>query len=458
MKKVIKVLSYVLIAVFFSIALSGCTKKDDSSSTISNQIIVWSFEDDDVWVPIKKTFEKNYKGYELVYQKQAFNSDYESRVLNSILSGKGPDVWSMPNDWVYRHKDKLYPMADESAAGIDLAKDFVPSVKNSVYFDNKIYAMTPSSQPLMVYYNRDLFQATLDEFNSNHKGETNREARIKASNLLSNFPLTWSDFVETIKLITKKEGSSITLSGAAIGTESILNAQDILYLLMLQNETKIVSDDLQLAAFNLPIETPRETTNIPGQSALDFYTSFANPSSPNYTWDSSLGDSLDAFLNQKTAMVFGYSDFQLTLSQKLPSFHYSKAFAPQLSEDSSKIVDYAKFNAFGVSNLSQNPEASWGVIDTLVYENSNDFNSAMRLYSSFKSNSSEINFTERVSGNPEKLSLLTAKSLTKGRYPVDFDNQIKSMILSVNKGLSNSKSALDLAANNITEQLRRSDW
>lgn len=459
MKRYIKIVSYVLLTAFFAVALSGCQKNSSSEDPTANKIVVWSFEDEDVWMPIKRTFESDYEGFELVYEKQVLNSQYENRVLNSILSGSGPDVWSMPNDWVYRHKDKLYPAPEEWLANIDLDKDFVPSVKSSVYFDDALYALTPSSQPLMVYYNEKIFEDTLDEYNNANRGDENEDKRRRANVLLGDFPKTWTDFVETTKLLTKKDSAgNIILSGASIGTDTALNAEDILYLLMLQNETRVLSENFKLATFNLPTETPRDTTNIPGQRALEFYTAFSSPSHQNYTWNNSLGDPLEAFLNQKVAMLFGYSDLQLTLSQKLPSFKYKKAFVPQLSQDSDKIIDFAKFNAFGVSNITRNPGPSWGVIEALVFENASDFNSAMRLYSSAKAREYDISIAEREPGNPERLSLATAKSLPKGRYPLDFNTEIKTMIFSVNNSLSSPKSALDLAANNITEMLRKEDW
>ncbi|MDP1760082.1 MAG: hypothetical protein Q8L01_01320, partial [Candidatus Woesebacteria bacterium] len=132
MKKIIKIISYVLIVVFFSIALSGCTKKTAVDPN-ANKIIVWSFEDEDVWKGVAKEFEKKNSGYKLVYVKQTLDLKYENRVLNSILSGAGPDVWAMPNDWIYRHKDKLIAMPDKLVKTTDLNGSFVPAISQSVF-------------------------------------------------------------------------------------------------------------------------------------------------------------------------------------------------------------------------------------------------------------------------------------------------------------------------------------
>jgi len=454
-KKIFKLTSYVLIAGIFAIALSGCTAKPSTTDPNANKIVVWSFESEDSWKSTIKAFESKNKGYKVVYQKQVFDSLYENRVLNSILSTGTPDVWSMPNDWVYRHKDKLSPMPDTIAKTVNMDTAYVPAIKESVVFNDKIYALSPSAQPLMVYYNQKLLNQTQDLIISNTK-DSNERKRI--SLLFQDIPTVWSDFVELSKLLTVKDGSTITQSGVALGTSAITNGTDILSLLMLQNETDIISSDYKLATFNLPKSTSTGANDVPGKRALEFYSSFANTSSPNYSWNDSLGNDIDAFGNGKAVMIFGYSDLQNTLLQKYPNLQYKKAYTPQLQSDSSKIKDFATFNAFGVSKLSKTPSISWNLITTLAGDHADDFNSVNKLYTSKKATSYDISITNRTTGNPEKLSLATADSLVKGRYPVEFNAFMKSAINSVNSGTQNAQTALDLISNQITEMLRSDSW
>jgi len=453
-KKILKVVSYVLIAGIFSIALSGCGTKTTVDPN-ANKIVVWSFESEDSWKSVIKSFQTKNKGYTVVYEKQVFDASYENRVLNSVLSTGTPDVWSMPNDWVYRHKDKLYPMPDTLTKTINIDTLFVPSIKESVYFDNKTYALSPSAEPLMIYYNPKLFSLTQQEIVANIKDQ-NEKKRIET--LFQDVPTVWTDFVEISKHLTKKNGNTITQSGVAIGTSAISNSTDILSLLMLQNETDIISSDYKLATLNLPKGTSTGANDIPGKRALEFYTSFANPSSPNYSWNDSLGNEIDAFGTEKTAMIFGYPSLQNSLLQKYPKLQYRKAFVPQVQVDSDKIKDFARFNVFSVSKLSRNPAISWNLISNLVGDYSDDYNSVNKLYTSKKATSYDITVTNRASGNPEKLALATADSLVKGRYPVEFDNYMKNAINAVNAGTQNPQSALDLISNQITEMLRKESW
>ena len=453
-KKILKIVSYVLIAGIFSIALSGCGKKTTSTDPNANNVIVWSFESEDSWKSVIRSFESKNKRFKVVYQRQTLTPDYENRVLNSILSTGTPDVWAMPNDWVFRHKEKLAPMPDAMAKTVDMNKTYVPAISESVVFNSKIYALSPSAEPLMVYYNPKLFSKAQDEV-----GAIKDPVARKAANVLVQMPpAVWTDFVEASKLLTKKNGATITQSGVALGTSAISNSIDILSLLMLQNETDIVSSNYKLATFNLPKSTSTGANDIPGKRALEFYTSFANPSSPNYSWNDSLGRDIDAFGTGKAAMIFGYPSLQNTLLQEYPTLKYRKAYAPQVQVDATKIKDFATFNAFGVSKLSKNTAMGWNLVSALVGDSSSDYNSANKLYTSKKATSYDVSIANRTSGNPEKLSLATADSLVKGRYPVEFDTQMKNAINAVNSGTQNAQTALDFVANQITELLRVDTW
>ncbi|MFA5926696.1 MAG: hypothetical protein WCT32_05695 [Patescibacteria group bacterium] len=468
-KKIGRIAKFSTFAVIFSIALSGCTlpwskKAATTADPDASTIVVWSFEDEDAWKPIAKTFASTYKGYTLKYEKQILDDGYEGRVLNSILSTTKPDLWAMPSDWVYRHKDKLASAGEDKLGeavgkqGFTMNSTFAKSVKQSVMFNDRIYALAPSAEPLMIYYNQGMLDSNLAKIAQDSK--IDQKTRQRAQELSRNFPTSWTGLSELANLLTEKNGNNIDISGLAIGTSSLRSSQDILYLLMMQNETKILSDDLKLSTFNLPTQTSSGKDDYPGKRALEFYTSFSNPGSSNYTWNDSLGDEVDAFVNGKVAMIFGYSDFQNYILQKYPSskISYKKAPAPQLSEQTDKLTDYAKFMAFGVNRFSKATVMTWRLNYLVATASSSSLNSVNRLYSSQKSTDTDVSLKARTPGNPERISLVTANSLVKGRFPAEFDAIIKNSIDSVNSGRQDSKAAIDLAANDINNLLRKETW
>ncbi|MCX6808316.1 MAG: extracellular solute-binding protein [Candidatus Berkelbacteria bacterium] len=437
MKRLFKNVSYVLILATFAVALSGCgkTTTGGGGTSQSGQFIVWSFEDADVWKEISRDFEQKNKGYKFVYVKQTLDSEYESRVLNSILSGAGPDVWAMPDDWVYRHKDKLAPMPDTFAKTITKDK-FVTSVNDSVLIDDKFYALAPAAEPLIMYYNPKLLTQLLNNYITANPGPTNSTKVSRARFLLDqNKPRTWDEFTEALKIVTQKDTKGkITTAGTALGTDSIMYSQDILYLMMLQqgtDMTNVKSGSITQATFNLPNSSSSNTDVFPGRQALDFYTSFADPTSPNYSWDDSLGNSLEAFVNGKVVFMFGYSSLQLSIAQKYPEFHdYTKAFVPQLDTTSSNFIDYARFSAFGVNRSSGTAgiQMGWDLVTGLATTYSSSFSSAQRMTGASKKTSYDTTLEARSGTNPDAQELGTARSFIKGRYPVEFDSNIRNAI------------------------------
>lgn len=460
--KLFKSIALVVLLLFIAVATSGCSLFGSKTPVAPKVITIWGFDDEDVWKPFFKDASKILDGYEVVYVKKTLDDSYENNTLNSILSGKGPDVWAIPNDWVYRHKDKLAPMPDSlvKKTEINVEDMFVPAVKDSSIFDGKIFSLSPAVDTLMLYYNPEIFETVLNEYNDTHRGENNVEARREASRLLDQAPTTWSDIAKASNLITRKGGSSISRSGIALGTaNNIARSQDILYALMLQNETAITSSDYKLATFNLPQNTNSGANDYPSRRALDFYTSFSDPNSANYSWNTTMSQDIESFASGQTSMIISYESFTNYLSQIYPNFKYQKSPLPQIGDRDDNVVDYASYTTYAVPALSKNVELAWKVIYSLSTDSASSYSSTVRVAHSQKKKDFIPSLTERSEeANPGKSQTQTAKVWIKGRYPEEIDRIFGSIIDNKISGKLDSQSALDLGANQITELLRKESW
>lgn len=469
LKNILKRSTYIVALVAVATMVSGCSLKSTPAVSTPKVFTIWSFEDEDVWKPTVANIGKDLKGYDVKYVKKTLSDIYEDEALNSILSGQGPDIWAMPNDWVYRHKDKLAPMPDSlvTSSKINLDEQYVPAIKQSVYFDNKIYGLSPAIDTLVVYYNQKLFDAALTEFsdaNQIGKGDsdavkaTKKSSLQQTSKLLSGVPTLWSDFVETSKLITKKNGSNIERSGAAIGTTNNLNSpQELLYALILQNGAQMISPDLKLANFQLPQDTASGKNDFPAKRALEFYTAFANPASANYSWNSSMPNDVDAFVQGKVAMIFSFDSLYNYMAQKYPDFKFKKAALPQINTDKDTISDFGSFTTFAVPKASTNIDKAWSYISSLAKDNS--FASTARLASSVKQRDfTPVLANRQGSTNPSSFQSQTAKTWVKGRYPGNVDAIFNDAINGVVAGQFTAQAALDSAAVKVTDLLKKEGW
>ncbi len=460
MRQFIKYFALSLVMISISILVSGCSSRT-APDPEAKTLVIWAFDDEDVWKPIMRSIENELEGYKIKYVKKELNSSYENDALNSILSGQGPDVWAIPNDWIYRHKDKLSPMPEKMALNINLEEDFVPIVGQNVYYNGSIYALTPAVDTLMVYYNQEILNDAINEFYYDHRDKADAEAVKRASQLLGQIPTTWNDFVETSKLITQKNGDTIIRSGVALGTtKTVSNSEHILYALMLQNDTKMTTDNIDTATFNLPQTTITNTDDNPAKRALEFYTSFSNPTSENYSWNDSLGNNVEAFVSGNAAMILGFESLSNYFAQVHPSFKYNKATLPQISTTNENITDYAQFTAFTVPTSSSKQQPAWTIINFLSTSYSTAYATTTKVASSENTpGASYLLASRQGSNNPGKYQTKTAVTWNKGRYPNKIDAIFKNTIIGNTASKSqSSQEALDSGAAAVTEILRKTDW
>ncbi|MFH1990345.1 MAG: extracellular solute-binding protein, partial [Patescibacteria group bacterium] len=215
----------------------------------------------------------------------------------------------------------------------------------------KIYALPVWTDVLSMFYNKDLFNT----------------AGIAVP------PKTWDDFIKVSQKLTGADKSgNLTKSGAALGTaDNVNNAADILSLLMLQTGTKMISDYGMEAVFDDAIMVGGVNYK-PGESALRFYTDFANPKSSAYVWNDKLTNSFDAFASGQAAVVFDYAVNIPRLRQKAPNLRLGVASIPQLS-GGSKTVNYADFWGYSVPAASKNSVSAWEFIIFLTSADKNRY-------------------------------------------------------------------------------------
>ena len=151
--------------------------------------------------------------------------------------------------------------------------------------------------------------------------------------------------------------------------DNINHAADILSLLMLQTGTRMISDDGTEATFDRSIAVD-SSTYLPGESALRFYTDFANQKSGAYSWNNNLPNSFDAFTSGQTAIIFDYALNIPKIKQKAPNLRLGIAPVPQLA-NAIKAVNYADFWGYSVPMVSKNPETAWKF---LLYLTTKDIN------------------------------------------------------------------------------------
>jgi ABC-type glycerol-3-phosphate transport system substrate-binding protein len=253
--------------------------------------------------------------------------------LSSVLGGSGgPDIVAIRNGLLPKYRTSLSP-ASRNLSVDAVEQSFVPAVSSDFATDGKVYGLPLGVSDLMLYYHKDaLNKAGLSE------------------------PKTWGDVLSDVGKLTTRNGLNISATTMAIGTsETTASSSDILQALMLQNGTMMDKRDHSAALFTQP---DQQGSYFPGAKALDFYTSFSNPTKLTYNYSAAQGGDEALFQSGGAVMFVGPT----TMAGKLAESVSDLGEAPLPQIDSGQSVNVADYWAYAVSHNSQNAFVAWDFI------------------------------------------------------------------------------------------------
>jgi multiple sugar transport system substrate-binding protein len=452
---------FITVGIFMSLifSLTGALCSNNQAAKKKNiTLTVWNlFDNDTVYSDIISNYERENPNVKINYIKKDLN-EYELKTSEALAAGNGPDIWMIKSDWMPRHYDKLVAMPNGTLAAktgksdIDIYKDtFAPIAANDNIIDNKIYGIPFSIDTMVLYMNKDLFNKKIQElFNSKQSDN---------AKMLNNSPATWDDVINYEKLLTIKDGDNIKQSGFAIGTAANTDiSQDILAMFMLQNHAQMVSADKKTATFNLFTNKSTGEPVYSGTNSLIFYTSFANPSKDNYSWNNSMGNSVQAFMEGRVAMMLNYSYVKQTILQQAPTLNYDVAPLPQI-KGTTVPIDYASYWVETVTKNSQNPQEAWNFIKYVATKGNSMYISATKRPSpdsvSKDNVPKSIDIRASSGSDPFQFQKMSATSWYKGKRADKVDTIFKDMIDNVISKGQSAQTSIDAAAAQVTELLKQ---
>jgi multiple sugar transport system substrate-binding protein len=381
----------------------------------------WGVDEEGVFRDLIYQYQNLRPNVQVKYRE--FSSDrYEMDLINGLAASTGPDIFMIHNTWLPKHSDKIIPLT-ESQLPFKTFKELYPTIViENFAFNQIIYALPLYIDTLALFYNKDIFDVKAVVFP----------------------PATWQGLEKIIpKLREFDRLGRIQKAAVALGgsNKSVQYATDILNLMMLQQGIPMVAQDFSRAIFAED-----------GVDSLLYYVKFANPASPSYAWDEKFGYSLNAFSEEKTAMIFSYSKNISYLKEKNPFLSFEVSVMPQF-QAADKKINYADYWGLAASNKTQNSAWAW---DFIHYLTANKDNSKKYLEAASRPPALRSLIQEYL-GKPE-LGIFAEQSLTARSWP-QIDNKaveesFSKMIESVLAGAS-ADSAINRAEQEITELMER---
>lgn len=334
----------IAIAIFSGLFSSTASKK--ASTTPSGQVIVWGILPADTMDTYINNFNGNNYGYTINYSYHDPATLYQD-IITALANGTPPDLVILSSETITQVQDKLYtipfaayPERQFLDTNIDGAQIFLTSTG--------ITAFPLLVDPLVVYYNKD----------------------ILASKNFVTIPTTWDQLQAAVPVLTtRNKQNQITQSAIAMGQASnISNYRDILSALFLQTGNSIVSYDPTSGVGTATLSTGGQQTDataqLPAVQALNFYTSFSDPTSSNYSWNSALPDSLQNFLAGNSAFYIGRASELFTIQAQNPHLNFDVAPLFQ-STGATRPVTFGSFVAVAMMKSAPNPVAAYAAATQL---------------------------------------------------------------------------------------------
>ena len=278
---------------------------------------------------------------------------FDQELLEALALGQGPDIISLPESLIIRHKDKISPVSYKNWSERTFRDTFVN--ESELYLGGEgIFALPFLIDPLVMYWNRDLF----------------------SSQFVISPPTTWKDLIAIVPRLTKRtEGSGISKSAVSFGEyKNVANAKEILSMLFLQTGNPIA----QVINLGTPEEKIASTfastmglSISPAISALQFYTQFSNPVKEVYTWNRALPLSQDMFVAGDLVIYFGLASELNELKRRNPRLNFDVAIVPQAlaegeRELEGKLVTFGKMKGLAVLKSSRNPAGAFFALNLLT--------------------------------------------------------------------------------------------
>ena len=403
-----------LILVFIGVLPGG--KRGEEKINIS----VWVLDEDTkIWDPILIRFENSYPDINATLEEIA-PGNYENELLNALAAGRGPDVFMFNSKWLIEHGDKIAP-APSNKMTAETFSGFFPQVAEQDFVsEGRIYAMPLFVDTLALLYNRDIFDAKGVVF----------------------APGTWKEFEEAVAKLRTFENGKMGDKAAAIGgtSASVSNAVDLVGLLMLQNGSTIVNESFTRADFG------RE-----GEAGLLQYTKFADPQSPLYTWDDSLGLSNEVFANGEVAMAFAYPSDVREIKDSNPFLDFEVSKMPQL--DKSNPVNFANYWGLAVRSGSSNLSAAW---DFTIFASTDKASAENYIIETGHAPALRFSINNYLD-NPD-IGVFAGQALTARSWPQADDDQVDTIFNDMIKDVISDgvtvETAISSARSALTELIR----
>jgi multiple sugar transport system substrate-binding protein len=332
-----------LLVIFSALGLGGVfvlsTYDSEGDVIIKAPVTIWGPPiGSDAFTKVLLQMKDENESFEKVTYIEKNPLTMYSDLLEAVATGESPDLVVMDSSNLLSLRNKIYPISFETLP-VAVFRDTYIEGSEIYVLDDLIYAFPIFVDPLVMYWNRDLF----------------------ANAAIAQVPKDWDTFVDVTPRLSKIiQSSDLIQSAVAFGEyDNVLHAKEILSTLFMQTGANIVQTSYNQTkdATKFISDLVTEGQNSSTELALIFYTSFSNPIKTVYSWNKTFERSREAFAANKVAMYAGFVGEEKILTEINPNLNFGMSLWPQ-SNNTHDSVTYGKFYGVAVMRASENPDVA----------------------------------------------------------------------------------------------------
>lgn len=280
--------------------------------------------------------KSNQRLKDVTYVQKSENT-LASELSSAIATGNAPDLVLASQEVLHPISKLIEAIPSATLPASTFTSAFVgESALLAVPTGDGYYGIPFLVDPLVLFYNR----------------------AILSSAGIAKPPATWealTGLVPSVSVLTPTR--QLTRELIALGTyDNVHNARAILSSLFLQTRVPVSTRRGGQLFANLSGAVAEESSS--GRAVLNFYTQFADPSKVSYTWNSSLLNSQQTFLNGDLGLYLGFVSEASFLRAANPNLDFAVAALPQPATAKIKSA-YGLLYSFMIPRGAKNPSGAY---------------------------------------------------------------------------------------------------
>jgi len=328
-------------ALLMLVVVSGCTDSDpaygpDGRKKIHVYLLLISTKQVDYYQWAEQTYEARNPGVDVVIEQFPGSSlkDYEVKLRLRYSSGQAPDAFILRTGLLSELVS--YGLVEPAPSFVDSLRRVegrTRAIREAPVIEGRSYGMTAAASPMVLYYNRDMFQAEgLDPDRP---------------------PRTWSELTRHAERLARYDASgTLTRAGFSLRKRGYQPGTAGKWLTFLYSAGGRAFDaDARTSRFRSPA----------GREALRLYEEILFNKNLD---DIDLQGDQQGFGQEKTAMFLREVHVIRWLEENYPDLNFGVAPVPRQDTSLSYINPYV----WTVSSQTPHPTASWRFIEFLMSE------------------------------------------------------------------------------------------